>query len=141
MRYWLVKTDPERYSWYDLVKGKDSDGAVGVEWSWVNHGTSWKRMKMMRRNDRVFIYHITPAQRIMGVARVTREYYKAPTNNPAIDLEAIEPLVNAVNFQQIKDEPRLQDLEMIRAKRLSVTEIDPASWTLLCSMGGIPPQV
>jgi predicted RNA-binding protein with PUA-like domain len=95
----------------------------------------------MRYNDRVFIYHTMPDQRIMGVARVTREYYKAATNNYAVDLEAIKPLVSAVKLRQIKAEPRLSHLEMVNAEWISVTEIDPESWTLLCSMGGISPQV
>ena len=133
MAYWLMKTEPGTWSWDDQVR----DGVA--EWDGVRNYQASNNMKAMRIGDRVFFYHSVNEKRIVGIAEVAREYYPDPTDASGrfgmVDVKAQMPMNKPVSLADIKGEPKLQDLSLIRQSRLSVMPIDDDSWALICRMG------
>jgi predicted RNA-binding protein with PUA-like domain len=133
MAYWLMKTEPGTWSWDDQVR----DGVA--EWDGVRNYQASNNMKAMRIGDRVFFYHSVNEKRIVGIVEVTREYYPDPTDASGrfgmVDVKALKPMNNPVTLADIKGEPKLQDLALIRQSRLSVMPIDDEAWALICRMG------
>ncbi len=133
MAYWLMKTEPGTWSWDDQVR----DGVA--EWDGVRNYQASNNMKAMRIGDRVFFYHSVNEKRIVGIAEVAREYYPDPTDASGrfgmVDVKALMPMNKPVSLADIKGEPKLQDLSLIRQSRLSVMPIDDAAWELICRMG------
>ncbi|MBE9558142.1 MAG: EVE domain-containing protein [Proteobacteria bacterium] len=133
MAYWLMKTEPGTWSWDDQVR----DGVA--EWDGVRNYQASNNMKAMRIGDRVFFYHSVNEKRIVGIAEVAREYYPDPTDASGrfgmVDVKAVMPMNKPVSLADIKGEPKLQELALIRQSRLSVMPIDDDSWALICRMG------
>lgn len=133
MAYWLMKTEPGTWSWDDQVR----DGVA--EWDGVRNYQASNNMKAMRIGDRVFFYHSVNEKCIVGIAEVAREYYPDPTDASGrfgmVDVKALMPMNKPVSLADIKGEPKLQDLSLIRQSRLSVMPIDDAAWELICRMG------
>lgn len=137
MNTWLVKSEPGAWSWDDHVK-------KGVEpWSGVRNYQACNNMKAMKKGDRAFFYHSVDEKRIVGVLEVVGEYRPDPTDESKrfglVDFKALEPLKTPVTLAQIKNDPRLEHLALVRQSRLSVTPIDAKAWKILCAMGGIDP--
>ncbi len=137
MNTWLVKSEPSAWSWDDHVK-------KGVEpWSGVRNYQACNNMKAMRKGDRAFFYHSVDEKRIVGVLEVVGEYRPDPTDESKrfglVDFKALKPLKTPVTLAQIKNDPRLEHLALVRQSRLSVTPIDAKAWKILCAMGGIDP--
>lgn len=137
MNTWLVKSEPSAWSWDDHVK-------KGVEpWSGVRNYQACNNMKAMRKGDRAFFYHSVDEKRIVGVLEVVGEYRPDPTDESKrfglVDFKALKPLKTPVTLAQIKEDPRLEHLALVRQSRLSVTPIDAKAWKILCAMGGIDP--
>lgn len=137
MNTWLVKSEPGAWSWDDHVK-------KGVEpWSGVRNYQACNNMKAMRKGDRAFFYHSVDEKRIVGVLEVVGEYRPDPTDQSGrfglVDFKALKPLKTPVTLAQIKEDPRLGHLALVRQSRLSVTPIDAKAWKVLCAMGGIDP--
>ena len=137
MNYWLVKSEPGAWSWEDQVAAGDK----GAEWDGVRNHQANNNMKAMKMGDRVFFYHSVKERRVVGVCAVVKEWYPDPTSkDPAfgmVDLRAVDAMPEPVTLEQIKAEPALSDLALIRQSRLSVMPIDPNSWQLICRMGGL----
>lgn len=137
MAHWLVKSEPGAWSWDDHVK-------KGVEpWNGVRNYQAANNMKAMTVGDTAFFYHSVDEKRIVGIVEVARTYYPDPTD-PAgrfgmVDFKAVRPLARPVTLAEIKAEPRLAHLALIRQSRLSVMPIDGGAWKILCRMGGIKP--
>ncbi len=133
MAYWLMKTEPGTWSWEDQVR----DGTA--EWDGVRNYQASNNMKAMRIGDRAFFYHSVNEKRIVGIVEVAREYYPDPTDASGrfgmVDVKALKPMSKPVTLADIKADPKLQDLALIRQSRLSVMPIDGDSWALICSMG------
>ena len=133
MAYWLMKTEPSTWSWEDQVR----DGTA--EWDGVRNYQASNNMKAMRIGDRAFFYHSVNEKRIVGIVEVAREYYPDPTDASGrfgmVDVKALKPMNKPVTLADIKGEPKLQDLALIRQSRLSVMPIDGDSWDLICNMG------
>ncbi len=133
MAYWLMKTEPGTWSWEDQVR----DGTA--EWDGVRNYQASNNMKAMRVGDRVFFYHSVNEKRIVGIAEVVREYYPDPSDASGrfgmVDVKALVPMKKPVSLADIKAEPKLQDLALIRQSRLSVMPIDDEAWALICRMG------
>ena len=133
MAYWLMKTEPGAWSWDDQVR------AGAAEWDGVRNYQASNNMKAMRIGDRAFFYHSVNEKRIVGIAEVAREYYPDPTDASGrfgmVDVKAVKPMNKPVSLADIKAEPRLQDLALIRQSRLSVVPINDAAWALICRMG------
>lgn len=137
MNHWLLKTEPETWSW-------DMQLAKGVEpWTGVRNPQAAKFMKDMRKGERAFFYHTGNEKRIVGVVEVVGEAHADPTDDSgrfvAVDVKTLHPLVRPVTLATIKADPSLTHLALVRQARLSVMPIDPAAWAHICALGGIAP--
>lgn len=136
MAYWLMKTEPGAWSWEDQVK------AGTAEWDGVRNYQAANNMKAMQKGDRAFFYHSVNEKRIVGIVEVAREYYPDPSDSSGrfgmVDVRALKPMNRPVTLADIKAEPRLQHLDLIRQSRLSVMPIDEDAWKLICTMGETP---
>lgn len=135
MQYWLVKSEPESWSWDDQVR-------VGVEgWNGVRNYQAANNMKAMNLGDRAFFYHSVKEKSIVGIVEVVREYYpdaSDPTGRfVMVDFKAVKPVPKPVSLADIKGEPRLAELALLKQSRLSVVPIDAASWKIISAMGGV----
>jgi len=139
MAYWLVKSEPDAFSW-------DQQVANGTEpWTGVRNALAAKHLRTMRVGDRVFFYHSNVGKEIVGVVEVAREAYPDPTEavpegkTPrwcCVDMRAVGPMPRPVALATIKAEPALAELALIRQSRLSVMPVSAEHWALLCRMGG-----
>jgi predicted RNA-binding protein with PUA-like domain len=137
MAYWLLKTEPETFSWDDQVKRE----AKGEPWSGVRNFTARRHLKEMKNEDRAFFYHTGDEKQIVGIVEVIRESYPDKTDPKgvfvAVDVKAIRPLPRPVTLAEIKAEPRLKEMALVRYSRLSVQPVTPSEWKLVCKMGGM----
>ncbi|MCP4326880.1 MAG: EVE domain-containing protein [Alphaproteobacteria bacterium] len=137
MAYWLFKSEPGAWSWDDQVE------AGSAEWDGVRNYQAANNMKAMKIGDRGFFYHSVDAKQIVGIVEVVREYYPDPTDASGrfgmVDVKAVKPVNKPVTLKQIKDEPRLSDLALVRQSRLSVVPVGPAEWKLICAMAATKP--
>lgn len=136
MQYWLVKSEPHTWSWDDQVKAK------ATSWDGVRNHQAANNMKAMALGDRAFFYHSGDDKQIVGIVEVTKLYHPDPSDESGrfgmVDVKAVRPLVEPVTLAQIKAEPRLKDLTLVRNSRLSVQPVDKDAWTLICKMGQTP---
>jgi len=133
MAYWLFKSEPGTWSWDDQVK-------KGTEhWNGVRNYQAANNMKAMKVGDLGFFYHSVDEKRIVGIVSVAKEYYPDHTDASGrfgmVDITAVKPMQRPVTLAQIKAEPRLANLALVRQSRLSVTPIGDAEWKLICAMG------
>ena len=133
---WLLKTEPSTYSYDDLEK---EGRAV---WDGVKNPFALRNMREMKAGDRVVIYHTGNEKAVVGLAEVVREAYPDPTDKEkknwvAVDFKAVMPIEKSVTLADIKAEPRLKDLKLIRQSRLSVMPVSDGEWKLLCKMAGV----
>src|SRR5438874_195448 len=115
--YWLVKSEPNSYSWNDLVKEKKTS------WTGVRNFTARNNLRSMHVGDEVLFYHSVTDKAVVGIAKVVRAAYPDPTAKEgdwsAVDLAPIKPLRNPVTLDQIKATPRLKNISLVRQSRLS----------------------
>ncbi|MGZ9098037.1 MAG: EVE domain-containing protein [Micavibrio sp.] len=135
MAYWLVKSEPNVWSWDDHVK-------KGVAaWTDVRNYQAANNMKAMKKGDRAFFYHSNIGKDIVGILEVAREAYPdpaAPSHHfVLVDFKAIKPFKNPVTLKQIKETPKLKDIALIRQSRLSVMPITKEEWAVITKMGGV----
>jgi len=133
MAYWLFKSEPGAWSWDDQVK-------KGTEhWNGVRNYQAANNMKAMKIGDLGFFYHSVDEKRIVGIVEVVKEYYPDHTDESGrfgmVDIKAVKPMKTPVTLAQIKAEPRLANLALVRQSRLSVTPIGDDEWMLICGMG------
>jgi predicted RNA-binding protein with PUA-like domain len=137
MAYWLLKTEAETFSWDDQVK----QGAKGEPWTGVRNFTARRNLKEMKKGDRAFFYHSGGERQIVGVVEVIRESYPDTTDPKgvfvAVDVKALRPLPKFVTLAQVKAEPRLKDMALVKYSRLSVQPVTVAEWALICKLGGL----
>jgi len=120
-KYWLVKTEPFKYSWQQLVEDD------GTYWDGVRNYQARNNMRDMKKGDAVFVYHSNEGKEIVGIAKITKEAYQDPTTDNdawvAVDLKPVKPLKNAVTLARIKATKSLKDLLLVRNGRLSVMPV------------------
>jgi len=131
MAYWLMKSEPAAYGWDDLVR----DG--GTEWDGVRNNAATLHLKAMQKGDRAFLYHSMSDKAVVGIMEIARA--ARPDGNEgerwvSVAVKPIEPLPRPVTLAEIKAEPRLEDMELIRQSRLSVAPIRDAEWKLVLEM-------
>jgi predicted RNA-binding protein with PUA-like domain len=135
MAYWLMKTEPGTWSWDDQLR----DGTA--EWDGVRNHQAAKNLRAMQVGDRAFFYHSVNEKRIVGIVEVVRTYYPDPSDPTGrfgmVDVRAVQALPAPVALKDIKADPRLAELPLIRQSRLSVMPIDPESWQIICAKGGL----
>jgi predicted RNA-binding protein with PUA-like domain len=130
MNYWLVKTEPETYSWDSLVKEKKGT------WDGVRNFQARSNMKAMEKGDKVFVYHTGDEKSIIGIAKVVKEHYPEP-NDPdwvAVDLSPEKKLKKSISLSQVKSDKRLADMVLVRASRLSVQPVKEQEFNLIVSL-------
>ena len=139
MAYWLFKSEPGAWSWDEQVAAGDG----GAEWDGVRNYQAANNMKAMAVGDRGFFYHSVNEKRIVGIVEVTREYYPDSTDASArfgmVDVRAVKAVTTPVTLADIKAEPALADLALVRQSRLSVVPVSEAEWALICAMAGTDP--
>ncbi len=137
MAYWLFKSEPGAWSWDDQV------AAGTAEWDGIRNYQADNNMKAMKIGDKAFFYHSVDERSIVGVVEIAREHYPDPTDPKGrfgmVDVTAKIPVKSPVTLADIKAEPALANLALVRQSRLSVVPIEPAEWKLLCKMAGIKP--
>ena len=136
MAYWLLKSEPEDYSWDDQVK----KGAKGEVWSGVRNFIARRHLKEMKKADRAFFYHTGDEKQVVGIAEVLREAYPDPTAGKGepwvvVDIKAVVP--KPVTLAAIKAEPKLKNMALVKYARLSVQPVTPEQWKIVCKMGGM----
>jgi predicted RNA-binding protein with PUA-like domain len=131
MAHWLMKSEPGSYSWDDLVR----DGST--EWDGVRNPTARQHLKAMNRGDEAFFYHSGEERQIVGIMRVARGPQPDP-KDPAWVSVAVEPVrpLPPVTLKQIKAEPSLAKMELVRLSRLSVSPVHQEEWDMILKMGG-----
>ncbi len=136
MRHWLLKSEPEVYSWERLVK----DGRT--HWDGVRNHQAANNLKAMKRGDRAFFYHSGDERAIVGVAEIVKEAYPDPSDPDGrfvmVDVKPVRAAKAPVTLAAIKAEPKLKDLALVRQGRLSVVPVAADEWQILCAMGQVP---
>jgi predicted RNA-binding protein with PUA-like domain len=132
MNYWLVKSEPFKYSWTQFV----ADGKTF--WDGVRNYGARNNLKAMKKGDRVFFYHSNEGLAIVGIAEVVKEAYQDPTtidpNWVAVDLKPLKALKTPVTLAQIKAEADLKDMQLVRLSRLSVASVKKAEYEKIVAM-------
>ena len=134
MKYWLVKSEPDAFSWEQQV-------ANGVEpWTGVRNHTAKLNMMAMKKGDRAFFYHSNIGKEIVGVVEVAREAYPDPSAESGpwvcVDMKAVGPMPKPITLAAIKADPSLEGMALLRQSRLSVGPVTEAEWKYLCKVGG-----
>ena len=134
MAYWLVKSEPETWSWAQhREKGVQS-------WDGVRNHQAANNMKTMKKGDRAFFYHSGKDKEIVGVLEVVGEYRPDPTDETGrfgmVDFRALETLPRPVTLPEIKTASGLASMAFLRQPRLSVSPVTAAEWATVCAMGG-----
>lgn len=134
MYYWLVKSEPSTYSWEQFVKDK------ATYWSGVRNYAARIHLKAMKKGDEVLFYHSNEGVEIVGIAKVSKEFYQDPTtedtNWVAVDLKPVKKLKNSVTLSQIKAEKRLKEMALVRLGRLSVQPVTEKEWQIIMELAG-----
>jgi len=135
MQYWLFKSEPGSWSWDDQVK-------KGVEhWNGVRNYQADNNMKAMKIGDKGFFYHSVKEKQIVGVVEIVKEHYPDPSDKSGrfgmVDVKTLYPVKRPVTLAEIKQEPALKDLALVRQSRLSVVPVSKAEWKVMCKMAGI----
>lgn len=134
MAFWLLKTEPDAFSWRDQV----ARGAAGEPWTGVRNHQARNLLKAMKAGDQAFFYHTGGEKQIVGVVRVIREAFPDPTD-PAWDcvtVSAEAALRQPVSLATIKADPALADMALVRQARLSVQPVTDQQWTRLLGLAG-----
>ena len=135
MAYWLLKTEPEEFSWGDQVKR----GAKGEPWSGVRNFKARSNLKAMKKGEQAFFYHTGKERAIVGIVKVIAEAHPDSTDSAwrAVDVAAVRKLPTPVTLDQIKADRRLTGMALARLPRLSVQPVSEAEWRIVCQMGGL----
>ncbi len=132
MNYWLVKSEPSVYSWDELKKDKKTF------WNGVRNYAARNNMREMKKEDEVFYYHSNEGMEIVGIAKVIKEAYQDPTtedtNWVVVDLKPLKKLKHPVSLSDIKKEPKLANMELVKNSRLSVQKVKPEEWKIILQM-------
>ncbi len=135
MNYWLVKSEPFKYSWEEFVK----DGATF--WDGVRNYQARNNLKEMKKGDRVLFYHSNKGLCVVGVAEVIKEHYPDPTIDDdrwvAVDLKPIIELPEYVTLKELKQQPSLSEMKLIKQSRLSVVDLTQKEFEIIINLGGL----
>jgi predicted RNA-binding protein with PUA-like domain len=135
--YWLMKTEPDAFSWDDLV----AKGAKGEPWSGVRNFTARNNMKDMQLGDLVFFYHSNIGKEVVGICEVIALAHPDPSDDTGkwkcVDVRAVEPMPKPVTLADAKENPKLAKMALVNSFRLSVQPVTAAEWAEVCRMGGL----
>ena len=132
MKYWLLKSEPDEWSWDNQVK----EGAS--MWDGVRNYQARNNLKEMKKNDLCFFYHSVTERSIVGIVKVVKEYYPDPTDKTdrfvVVDVKATKKLKNPVSLDQIKENNKLKDIALVKQSRLSVMPLKKNEWDIIIKM-------
>tara|TARA_Y100001960_G_C14278446_1_gene635683 strand:+ start:34 stop:456 length:423 start_codon:yes stop_codon:yes gene_type:complete len=135
--YWLLKTEPEDWSWKQQVKS----GGKGAEWNGVRNFQAAKNLKSMKIGDRCFFYHTGKIKSIIGLVEVKKEAFLDKTDKSnrfvSVVVKTLYPLRRAVTLLQIKKNKDFRDFALVKQSRLSVMKVDLKYWKKICKMGKV----
>jgi predicted RNA-binding protein with PUA-like domain len=134
MNYWLIKSEPFKYSWVQFEK----DGVTF--WDGVRNYAARNNLKAMKKGDLLFWYHSNEGLEIVGIAKLVKEFYQDPTTEEeawvVVDVKPFKKLKKPVSLVQIKADPRLQNMDLVRLGRLSVQTVKEEEWKIVMEMAG-----
>jgi len=134
MAHWLVKSEPGAYSWAQMVADKRT------HWNGVRNFQAASNLKKMALGDSCFFYHSGEERAVVGVVEVAKAAYPDPSDKEGkfvmVDVKAVKPLKQPVTLAQIKADPELAKIALVRQSRLSVMPIDDKAWTKILKLGG-----
>ena len=135
MQYWLFKSEPSTWSWDQQV----AKGEVGEEWDGVRNYQARNFMRQMNIGDIGFFYHSQKDKEIVGIVEVCANAHPDSTTDDArwecVDIRAVKPLNIPVTLEQIKSDPRLTEMVLVKNSRLSVQPVTAEEWTIICGLG------
>ncbi|MBC7629344.1 EVE domain-containing protein [Ferruginibacter sp.] len=134
MPYWLVKSEPFKYSWEQFVKDKKTF------WDGVRNYAARNNLKAMKKGDEVLFYHSNEGVEIVGIAKVAKEYYQDPTTVEeawvVVDLKPVRKLNKTVTLVKVKADKRLENMALVRLGRLSVQPVTADEWKVVMELAG-----
>ena len=135
MKYWLMKSEPDVFSWDDNVR-------KGVEgWHGVRNYQAANNLRAMKIGDKAFFYHSNIGKEIVGILKIVKEAYPDPTDEKGkfvqVDVVTEQPFKKPVTLADVKADPKLQDMALITHSRLSVQPVTEAQWKYICKLGGV----
>ncbi len=135
MAYWLLKSEPAKYSWDRMV----GDGRT--HWDGVRNHQAANNMRAMRQGDRAFFYHSNEGKEIVGIVEIVRPFYPDPGDQSGkfglIDVAPVAPVAKTVGLTEMKGIPELAGMSLLRQSRLSVCPVSDAEWRIICQMAEI----
>lgn len=136
MAYWLLKSEPFKYSWDRLVR----EGRT--HWDGVRNHQAANNLKAMRAGDRAFFYHSNEGLAVVGACEIAREAYPDPSDEAGrfvmVDVTPVAPAARPVTLKEMREDPVLSQMALIRQSRLSVCPVTDEQWARVCELGGIP---
>lgn len=134
MAYWLMKSEPFKYSWDQLVADKQTF------WDGVRNYGARNNLRDMKKGDLAFFYHSNEGVEIVGIVKIVKESYQDPTTEDSnwvvVDIKPVKKLKKPVTLAQVKADPRLATMELVRLGRLSVQKVAPAEWAVVMELAG-----
>lgn len=135
MAYWLLKSEPAKYSWQNMA----ADGRT--HWDGVRNFQAANYLRAMRQGDRAFFYHSNEGKDIVGVVEIVRPFYPDPADPSGkfgmVDVAAVSPVNKPVSLADMKGAPALAGIALLRQSRLSVCPISDTEWRVICEMAGV----
>ena len=133
-QYWLMKSEPDAYSWDDLVEKKEG------MWDGVRNHTAAINLKAMKVGDEAFFYHSNIGLEVVGIMTISKEHFIDPTDEKArfvaVKVKPVRKIANPVPLKAIKANPKLADMQLVRQSRLSVAPVSAAEWKEILKMAG-----
>jgi predicted RNA-binding protein with PUA-like domain len=137
MAHWLIKSDPDTWSWDDQVKA----GEKGTCWDGVRNHSAKLNLMAMRVGEQAFFYHSGESREIVGIVEIIKPYYPDPTDPSGkfgmVDVRAEKAFKKPVTLEAVKSQPRLANMVLVNNSRLSVQPVTGAEWKIVCKMGGL----
>lgn len=137
MSHWLLKSEPETWSW----QAQQERGEEGEPWNGVRNHQATNYLRAMRKGDRAFFYHSGKERAVVGIVEVTRPFYPDPKDKSGrfgiVDVKAVCALPRPVTLATIRAEPALKDLMLLRNARLSVMPVPAEAFRFICKLGGL----
>ena len=137
MAHWLMKSEPDSWSWTKMVEA----GAAGTHWNGVRNHVAKNHLKAMQIGDEAFFYHSNEGKAVVGIVVVTKLYYPDPSDASGkfgmVDVRAVKPMPEPVTLAVIKETPALKDMVLVNNSRLSVQPVSADEWALICRMGDL----
>jgi predicted RNA-binding protein with PUA-like domain len=132
--YWLMKSEPAAYSWQQMVKDKKSG------WSGVRNFQARNNMQAMKPGDQAFFYHSNEGREIVGIIKISKSYHPDPTDKTGkfgmVEVTAVRSLKKPVTLSDIKTQPKLKNMALLKQSRLSVSPVTTEEWDVICRLGG-----